>query len=145
FANPNLLELPGGDFALPYTGYSVPHKYPRGQWKFAPGYAIWPKGRIMGIEATEQGEFATASLFAPGRKLRLNVSTRRAGSVRVEVASKRGRLPGRSFAECAPVIGDHRATTVSWRGSDDLGYNDGEPVFFRFRLDQAVIHGLEFA
>ena len=62
FAHPNLLELSDGSFVLPYTGYNFPHKYPRGQFKFAPGYAVWPKGRLVALEALERGEFATVSV-----------------------------------------------------------------------------------
>ena len=83
FAHPNLLELSDGSFVLPYTGYNFPHKYPRGQFKFAPGYAVWPKGRLVALEALERGEFATVSILSPGRRLRLNVRTRRGGSVLV--------------------------------------------------------------
>jgi len=28
YITPNLVELPDGDFVLPYTGWNVPHKYP---------------------------------------------------------------------------------------------------------------------
>jgi hypothetical protein len=60
FWHPNLIELAGGDWALPYTGYAFPHKYPRGAWSYRPGYAIWPKGRLVAVEAAETGEFSTA-------------------------------------------------------------------------------------
>ena len=52
FASPNLLELPNGDFVLPYSGYRFPHKYPRGHEGFPPnlGYAVWPRGRMIALE-----------------------------------------------------------------------------------------------
>ena len=65
FAHPNLVELPDGSFALPYSGYRFPHKYSRGQWQFLPGYAVWPKGRIVALEAAERGEFTMIAM--PGR------------------------------------------------------------------------------
>jgi hypothetical protein len=145
FAHPNLIELPNGDFAMPYSGYSVPHKYPRGQWQFKPGYMIWPKGRLIGIEAPEQGEFATVRFFPPGRTLRLNVLTRRTSKVQVEVARPDGTpVPGRTFADSTPIFGDQRNAPVVWKGQEDLGHPEGSDIFLRFRLDQACIYGLEF-
>jgi hypothetical protein len=79
FSHPNLLELAAGGFALPYTGYNTAHKHPRGLWKFAPGHAVWPKGRLAALESPARGEFSTMRITPPGRKLRLNVLTARGG------------------------------------------------------------------
>jgi len=145
FANPNLIELPDGAFALPYTGYGFPHKYPRGQLKYATGYAIWPKGRLVALEALEIGEFATAVFFPPGRKMRINADTRRGGRILVEVTNLGHQtLPGRSFDDCVPIIGDHHRTIVAWKGSDDLGHADGAAIMLRFKLDRARLFGIEF-
>ena len=145
FAHPNLTELPNGDFILPYTGYNVPHKYPRKSWKYSLGYAVWPKGRIVALEAAEHGEFATVTFIPPGRKLRVNAVTPRAGSILVEVAgADRKPLAGRSFAEATPIVGDHTATVLSWNGNEDLGHPENSPIFLRFRMDQAQIFSLEF-
>jgi len=146
FAHPNLLELPDGRFVLPYTGYNVPHKYPRKLWKYAPGYAVWPKGRLVALEAPERGEFATVGILPPGRTLRINAVTMRGGSILVEVAALNGKpLPGRSFSEARRITGDHHWTAVTWNGQTDLGYVDGAGVILRFRMDQAQLFGLEFA
>jgi hypothetical protein len=145
FAHPNLTELANGDFILPYTGYNVPHKYPRQLWKYSLGYAVWPKGRIVALEASERGEFATVSFMPPGRKLRINAVTPRAGSILVEVAGNdRKPLAGRSFAESTPIVGDHHATVVNWKGTDDLGHPENSAIVLRFRMDQARIFSLEF-
>lgn len=54
-------------------------------------------------------------IMPPGRKLRLNVLTARAGSVRVEVVGPNGKpIPGRSFADGKPLYGDHAKATVHW-------------------------------
>jgi hypothetical protein len=145
FAHPNLIELPDGRFALPYTGYNVPHKYPRRLWKYAPGYAVWPKGRLIALEAEGRAELASVSLVPPGRRLRINAVTRRAGSVHVEVAGMDGKpLAGRSFAESRRVTGDHHWTPLDWGGNEDLGYGANTAILLRFRLDQAQLFGLEF-
>lgn len=145
FSQPNLLELPDGSFALPYMGYDVPHKYPRDQYRFAPGYAVWPKGRLVALEAAESGQFATMALMPPGRKLRINAVTKRAGSILVEVASLNGRpLAGRSFSDAKPLFGDIYREYVSWGGLADIGSPEGAPVILRFRLSQAQLYALEF-
>ncbi|HZT32426.1 MAG TPA: hypothetical protein VFA33_21230 [Bryobacteraceae bacterium] len=145
FAHPNLLELPDGSFALPYTGYNVPHKYPRPLWKYAPGYAIWPRGRLIALEADGRGEFATVQIVPPGRRLRINALTRRGGSILVEAAGADGKpLPGRSFAEAHRVFGDQHWTPLVWGGQEDLGHPENTSILLRFRLEQAQIYGLEF-
>jgi len=147
FTHPNLVELPDGRWVLPYTGYNFPHKYPRGQLRYGWGYAAWPKGRLVGLEAPERGEFATVAFLPPGRKMRINALTRRAGRILVEVVGYHdGKpLPGRTFADAAPIIGDQHWTPVSWKGQEDLGHNSGTAIFLRFRMDKARIFGLEFA
>ncbi|MBI4581678.1 MAG: hypothetical protein HY718_18425 [Planctomycetes bacterium] len=145
FARPNLVELPDGSFVLPYTGYLVPHKYPRGQIRFGTGYLVWPKGRLVALEAAELGEFATIAFMPPGRRLLVNAVTTRAGSLRIEVADINGApLPGRSFAEADPIFGDQYRTPAAWKGQADLGFEDGTPVILRFHLDRAKIFGLDF-
>jgi hypothetical protein len=145
FAHPNLVELSDGRFVLPYTGYDVPHKYPRKLWKYAPGYAVWPKGRLVALEA-ESGEFATVTLMPPGRRLLINALTKRAGSILVEVAGFDGKpLLQRSFEDAKPVFGDLHWAPLVWNGQEDLGYSEGSPIMLRFRLDHAQIFGVEFA
>ncbi len=145
FAHPQLTELGDGRWVLPYSAYNVPHKYPRKLWKFAPGYAVWPKGRLVALEAAATGEFGTIGLIPPGRKLRINALTKRAGFVMVEVADIKGKpLEGRSFAEAERITGDHFWTPLSWRGEQDLRHPEGAAIILRFRMDQARIFGLQF-
>lgn len=142
FATPNLVELPDGRWVLPYTGYAFPHKYPRGQWTYSTGYASWPYGRLIAVEATERGEFATVGFMPPTPRVRLNVVAARGGSVRVEAADVSGNpLPGRTFADAVPVIGDQPAAPVRWKEQDEIGR---EGVILRFRLDRAKIYAIDF-
>jgi len=89
--SPNLLELTDGSFALFYSASNLPHKYPRGQMRVKPGLAVWPKGRIVALEAPELGEFTMLPITPVGRKLHINAVTERAGSILVEVAGMSGR------------------------------------------------------
>ena len=144
FNAPGLVELPDGTWAMPYTGYIYPHKYPRGAWKYAVGLATWPKGRLMALVADSKGEFATAAMVVPGKTLHINAVTARAGSILVEAVDMNGTaIPGRTFADAVPIVGDQFWTQVKWKTQDDLG-EPGKPVEFRFRMDQARIYGLEF-
>jgi hypothetical protein len=149
FASPALLELPDGAFALPYGGYNVPHKYPRGRWlstsTCAVGYALWPQGRMIGVEAPEAGEFTTVTFVPPGNRLRLNAVTARAGCIRIEAARPDGTpIPGHAFADAVPLCGDCFRTPVAWSGGDTLGIEANEPVMLRVRMERATIYGLEF-
>jgi hypothetical protein len=145
FGRVNLAELPNGDFVLPYTGYRYPHKYPRGAWAFDAGYAVWPKGRIFALVADESGRFSTVGLVPPGNRLRINAVTTRAGRILVEVCDLGGNpVPGRTFADAVPLVGDCHNTPVLWRSGEDLGVPDNHPVLLNVRLEQARIYWLEF-
>jgi hypothetical protein len=145
FSFPNLFELPNGDFALPYKGYNLPHKYPRGDMELYAGYARWPKGRIVAVEAEDVGEFSTVAILPPGKKLKINALTQRAGGIRVELAGIDDQaLPGRAFADCDIVQGDQFWRTVTWKGKAELGQKDGEGVVIRFHMDRAQLFGIEF-
>jgi hypothetical protein len=145
FWRPSLLELENGDFVLPYNGFNYPHKYPRGDWRYAVGYAVWPKGRLVALEAPAEGQFTMAGLMAPGRTLRINALTKRAGHIRIGVARLDGTfLPGRSFEDAKPIIGDQFWVPVSWTNGVDLGFEDGQPICLRFKMEKAKIFGLQF-
>jgi hypothetical protein len=146
FAFPNLVERSNGDWILPYNGFNVPHKYPRGNYRYKPGLLVWPKGRLVGIEALEIGEFATWGFMLPaGKKLKINALTQRAGYIKIELVEYYGKpIEGYSFKESDPIIGDHHWTEVTWNGKADLGLEPGTPIWLRFKLSQAKIYGLEF-
>jgi hypothetical protein len=145
FALPNLLELPNGDFALPYTGFDVPHKYPRMQARRSTGYALWPKGRFVGIEARERGEFTTVAIIPPGKRLLINAVTKRSGHITVEALDRSLRpIPGRAQADTLPLLGDLYRTPVAWKQHDDLGIAAGEAVVLHFTLEGATLYGCDF-
>jgi hypothetical protein len=145
FAAPNLVELPSGDFALPYTGYAFPHKYPRGAWAYDIGMALWPKGRLVGLEAEQLGEFSTVAFIPPGKKLKINAVTKRGGSLQIAACNlARAPFAGRDFGDCAPLIGDLHNTPVKWAGGEDLGAGEGEAVVLKVKLDQAKLYWFEF-
>jgi hypothetical protein len=145
FGCPNLVELPDGDWVLPYCGYQYPHKYPRGAWQFNTSYAVWPKGRLVALEAPEQGEFWTVGFMPPGRSIRINAVTKRAGGIRVEVCDFNGQpIPGRTLADANPIIGDQYRAPITWKDNGDIGAADGKPIILHVVMERAKIYGLDF-
>jgi hypothetical protein len=106
---------------------------------------LWPKGRLVAIEAKERGQFSTVAILAPGAKVRINAVTQRAGSILVEAAGLDGKpLPGRSFDDAVPIIGDQHRSVVTWKNADTHGAEVGKPIVLRFRMDKAKLYGLDF-
>jgi hypothetical protein len=140
WATPNLLELPNGDWVLPYIANNVPHKYPRGQRTSNTSYAVWPRGRMVALEAEDEGEFTTIPMIPPGKKLVINAVTLRTGWVKIAVLG----VEGHGLTDCTPIVGDRHGMQVTWRGGDDLGTGERRPVTLRIALKQARIYGLEF-
>ena len=84
-------------------------------------------------------------VMAPGRKLRINAVTKRAGWIKVAVSDLDGSfLEGRSFEDATPIVGDRFWTPVTWNGQEDLGFEEGQPICLRFKMKKAQIFGLEF-
>lgn len=145
FAFEQLLELGDGSFALPFNGYNVPHKYSRGQLETRSAYALWPKGRLVGIEAEERGEFSTIAVAAPGTKLRINADTKRAGHIKVSASKLGGKtINGRGFDDAVPLFGDCNRSPVVWKGHEDIGVGEGEAVILRFEMERAKIFFVDF-
>ncbi len=138
---PNMIELPDGTWALPYSAHNVPHKYPRKYREGRLGYATWPKGRLVAVEAPDRGEFATVEFILPAGKLKINAVTLRTGSIRIEVKG----IGGKTFGDCKPIFGDQFWTPVTWKdGTADLGVEPGKPITLLIKMEQAKLFGLEF-
>ncbi len=150
FSCKGLVELPGDRIGTPYTGFDLPHKYPRQSLQSATAYCLWPRGRIAGLVASEDGEFATPQLMLQGRKLRLNLKTAADGEVRVS-ALERGpgwtARPGHGawveLGASRSITGDHLSVPVDWNGSPALRLSTHGPVVLRFVMRKATLFGFE--
>ena len=81
----------------------------------------------------------------PGEKLKINALTQRTGYIRVELVEFDGKpIDGFSFDEADPVIGDQFWSEVTWNGNANLPVEKGTPVWFRIKMCQAKLYGLEF-
>ena len=148
FGGVALVPLSGDRVGLPYSGYDMPHKYPRNRHtiRWGTAYATWSRERIVALEAPYEGAFATHPMLPAGEtgRLRLNVQTRRAGEVLVELADQDGTpLPGYGFADADPVTGDLTDHHCTWRGSPRLPHRSGQSLTLRFRLCQAKLFAFE--
>jgi len=151
FSYPNLIELPDGGFALHYVGYNIPHKYPRGQVKRADYYAIWPKGRIIALEAETKGRFGMMPIPMRGKKLRINAVTMRSGYIKLELMQNLEKemlteppaIEGYSMSDCDPIVGDQYQKVITWKGKAEIGLKEGEPLLMRFEMDHAKLFSLE--
>ena len=141
-AGKDLVPLGRDRVAIPYVGYTHPHKYPRWPGVIAPkvGWACWPKGRLAALVADEEGQFCTFGVKITGRQLRLNAKVRRAGEIRVGLTG----LAPRSVSRCDPIVGDNLAHTVTWQGASTLGKKPGETETLHFKLRAAELYGFEW-
>jgi len=91
------------------------------------------------------GEMITHPLVFRGTRLRLNVGTGAAGSVRVEVQDAAGApLPGLALGNCREIAGDDVARAVRWADDAALGRHAGRPVRLRFVMRDADVYALRF-
>lgn len=145
-ASLGMVHLSGDRIAVPISGYVHPHKYPRGSEPFgAPGWATWTTGRLSALVADERGEFSTPDLIFEGKELSLNVETHEAGAVLVELQDERGQpVPGHTFADADPIVGNSLDKRVTWRGNAKLGEFAGKPIALAFQLRRASLFAFEF-
>lgn len=151
----NLLEYPGDKWGIPYGGNPIPHKYPgrdirqrTGLFPGVPGVsglATWPKGRLVALQCDEEGEFATVAVVPRGDRIRINASVRPTGYIQIALRlfDTESDIPGRTFDDADRLVGDGLEMPVTWNGEGHLNH-DGKPLYFRVRMRQAQLFGIEF-
>ncbi|CAG0943466.1 hypothetical protein ANRL1_01353 [Anaerolineae bacterium] len=142
-----LVPLSCDRIALPIMGYVKPHKFPRGgdQVLGQPGWAIWQKGRISAIIADGRGEFSTMAIRFEGKQLSLNLKTKQAGELLVELQDENNvPIPGYTFADANPITGDSLDRRVTWNGNADISALSGITIVMSFRLRSAQLYAFEF-
>jgi hypothetical protein len=107
-------------------------------------YTIRIDGFVSMWAPSSSGELVTRLLTFAGSRLRLNLSTSAAGSIRVGLQQPDGGpVPGFSLADCQEVFGDELQRTVTWSGGDLDGVS-GQPVRLHFALRDADLFSFEF-
>ncbi len=156
YAGPNLVHLPDGRLALPYSGNIYTHNEGFGRFygdytreSSSMAWAMWEDGRLAGIEAPNLGEFWTTPFTLEGTQIEINARTSRIGKVEVElweaVASSVARpLEGYTLAECVPFNGDELWARCQWCGKQDVGELEGRKLRLHVRLSSAKVFGYRF-
>lgn len=88
-----------------------------------------------------EGTATTAPLSLGNKRLLVNVVTRKRGDLRVELLDRAGGvLPGFSREDCTPLVGDHHAIQVAWKGGQRVPAGSDR---VRFILRRAFLYGFE--
>lgn len=151
YAGCGLVAIRPGEWSLPIG----PKRWTHNQSLFPVGRAtpdngllrraVWRPDGMMSLEAVAEGRCSTFPLVFAGSRLQVNVWARFAGEARFELATADGAtIPGRSFAECDPVIGDSPQAIVTWNGDADVSPWSGQAIRLRIWLRRARLHALQF-
>ena len=145
-ASPGIVPLSDNRIGVPIYAYVHPHKFPRGSDPFGvPGWATWQAGRLCAITADDYGEFSTPELVFKGKELSLNLKTREAGAVRVELRDENSvPIPGHTFNDVDIFVGDNTDWRVSWQGKRDIGNLANQTISINFKLQKADLFAFEF-
>lgn len=105
--------------------------------------ATWKADRlwalVSAIGGPHEGTATTRPRELGGKRLLVNVETRREGELRAELLDSSGReIEGFAKESCRPVQGDHLATAMSWKGGEVA---PGEAARVRFFLREAFLYG----
>jgi len=141
-AGRDLVTLGKDRLAIPYSGCSHPHKYPRwpGVITHGTGWASWSRDRMCALVADDEGQCCTFPIQVTGRELRVNVQVRRAGELRIGLLG----VDGRSATDCDPIIGNESLRTVTWKGNSRIPLEPGSTVRISFRLRAAELYAFEW-
>ena len=151
YAQPQLVQLPDGGLALPYSGFSNTHNevwfknfYADYDTKSGIAWALWKDARLAGIEAESVGQFSMQSTVLTGKEIQINANTSRAGSVEFELRQKGEAVKGFSFEECLPFNGDAVWESCRWKNGANVAELHGKSIEIRFRLRSAKIFACQF-
>ena len=91
------------------------------------------------------GRALTKPLVFQGAQLVLNYATGAAGHVRAALLDEQENpLPGCSFEDCTPLIGDEIEGVVNWRSDVNVSKYANQPVRLAFELKDADIFAFQF-
>jgi len=108
------------------------------------GLAIWKLDRFVSADGpSEGGTLTTVPIVFTGSRLEINASTKKGGSVVVEVLDAAGQ-PLAGFGPSDPFAGDDLRHTVTWKGDKSVAGLAGKPVCLRFRLANAELYSFAF-
>ena len=150
-----LVELPDGNWAVPYHGHSILHTVDDDEVRSSlfpdagpmqNRWARWRQHRFCGVEAETEGSFTIPTVYRRENELRLNYRCAPGGWISIELlpliptmlAPDANPLKGYSFAECDRLTGDEADQVVTWKGNSDIS-KVGEMAAIRVRMFQAKL------
>ncbi len=140
YCGDGVVPLGNDTYGVPCCGFKATHNdYTPLQHEGEYFWAMWKKDRFIGIEAEGTGYFATDSFTHSASALHVNVDTEYAGMVKVQLSDGAAAIPGYSFADCDPIMGDNIDKVVSWKGSTDITATRGKSVVVEFSMQQAKV------
>ncbi len=109
-------------------------------------YTLRTDGFVSLNAGSKGGELLTRPFTFGGGELCLNYSTSAAGNVRAELCNAENKpLPGFRLRDCEPLVGDHLARAVQWKGARSVGELVGQRVRLRFVIEDGDLYSLRFA
>ena len=129
-----------GEFLLYYNGFSW-NKGNAFDSASAIGVARFAPDRLVEQRAgDEEGWLLTREFLLEGDEITVNCWVD--GFLKVELAEYPGHgIPGFTLEDCDPIIGDHLARTITWRGGQrSLSALRDRPVYLRFHLQEAGLY-----
>ncbi len=91
------------------------------------------------------GWLITPPIIFKGSRLRLNLNTSAAGSVKVAILDLEKRsFPGYSFDDCDEVMTNDVAHEMTWRGNPDISQLEGQPVRLFFLMNSTKLYAFQF-
>ena len=113
------------------------------------GVVTWPTNRLFGFEAplAETIELSPTEVIGPGdmgksSSLVLNVTTEQDGGVRVALTDAGGApLRGYAVEDCDPIIGEHSAAKVTWKGNWKI---PDQPIRAKVEITRGTIWAFDF-
>ncbi|MFT5377090.1 MAG: hypothetical protein ACI906_003928 [Candidatus Latescibacterota bacterium] len=108
-------------------------------------YVLRTDGFVALRGGAKGGELLTRPFTFSGGELCLNYSTSAAGSLRAELRDAENKpLAGFRLRDCEPLVGDHIARALQWKGGRSVGELAGRPVRLRFVVEDGDLYSLRF-
>lgn len=147
-ARPGLVRTRDRRFVIPLNLWTMPHKFPRKHLDQVPRnqeqYLLeWREDRLAAVESRESGTFHTPHLRLSADSILLNFSTSPEGRILVEARDENfAIIPGKSFAQSDPLVGDRTDALVAWNGDSDLSAHRGRILYLQFKLEAARVYAI---
>ena len=115
YPHPNMFVTARGDYAVPYTGFRLPHKANRENWSFGTGLLLWPKRRLSYVapkDTVSSASFSTQFVEVTKRGFLADLQIQKeSGFAKFELRRLNGTIQDRliikgPFDDTKPIFSD---------------------------------------